>query len=157
MGDNLRKMNFKGFTLIELLVVLAVFALLAALAYGSYSALYRLRAATASALTLLSGARTEAIKRNVGVALAPSEGGKALLAWADGNGNGALDGGEPVVLRASLEGYGARAELLGGPARFNALGRPQEAFALKVSASGRSALLCVGRAGRIVEAKDACP
>lgn len=150
-------MSPKGLTLIELLVALAVFALLASLAYGSYSAAYRMRAATASALTLLSGARSEAVKRNVGVALAPSEGGEALVAWADGNGNGALDAGEPVLLRTSLEAYGARAALVNGPGRFNALGRPQVPFALKLSASGRSAFLCVGRAGKVTEAKDACP
>lgn len=150
-------MGLRGLSVLELLVLLAVLALLLSLGYGSFASSYRLRAATAQVVTLLAGARTEAVRRNVGVALELTEGGKGIRAWADRNGDGLKDDGEPTALSASLEAYGAGAELVGGSPRFNALGRPREPFALRVSVGGRSALLCVGKAGKIVEAKDACP
>lgn len=74
----------RGFTLPELLAVLAVLAILSAMAAPAFSALIgtmRARTTSSDLYASLSRARSEAIKRNAEVTLAPS--GSAGL-WQDG-------------------------------------------------------------------------
>lgn len=73
----------RGFTLPELLAVLAVMSILSALAAPSFSALIgtmRARTTSSDLYASLSRARSEAIKRNAEVSLAPAASGH----WQDG-------------------------------------------------------------------------
>ncbi len=74
----------RGFTLPELLAVLAVLAILSSIAAPSFSALIgtmRARTTSSDLYASLSRARSEAIKRNVEVTLAP---GGTAGHWQDG-------------------------------------------------------------------------
>jgi len=96
-----------GFTLIEMLVTVSVLAIILAVAIPSFapsirnSRVFALQTEVMSSLAL---ARSEAAKRGVLVgvqasASAPSgnEWGNGWTVWADSNGNGAIDAGEPVL------------------------------------------------------------
>jgi len=98
----------RGFTLPELMTVLAVMAVLGALAapaYGNWVAAMRGRSAGTDLYTALNRARSEAIKRNAEVTLAPKEGGwQAGWQIADpGDGERLLDD-HPAVPGAAIDG-----------------------------------------------------
>lgn len=76
-------MQHKGFTLIELMVTLAVLAILLAIAAPSFSSFMlsqRIKTASFDVIASLSYARSEAIKQNGSVTIAPVSG----TDWASG-------------------------------------------------------------------------
>ena len=98
----------RGFTLPELLTALAVMAILGAIAapaYGNWVAAMRARSTGTDLHTALMLARSEAIKRNAEVTLAPKAGG-----WPAGWGIAAPGGAarplhsHPAVVVASITG-----------------------------------------------------
>lgn len=99
-----------GFTLIEVMVAVLVVAILAAVAIPSFSSIINRNRLTNDANTLLAVltyARSEAISRNDQVVVCRSRDGTAcgsgtawqdgLIVYADADGDGALDAGEPVL------------------------------------------------------------
>lgn len=103
------KPNARGFTIIEIVVTISVLALLISLAapmYNSITANNRTRAAAYSLVASLSLARSEAVKRNTTVSVAPMGSG-----WQDGwevaTGGMTLSKNEPaphLVLSGPLAG-----------------------------------------------------
>lgn len=99
----------RGVTLIELLTVVAIVAVLVAIGVPSFQqsiARNRMAAQSNEFLSTLNFARSEAIKRGHSVTLCPSSNGSACsdsgweigwLAFADTNGNSAIDGSETVI------------------------------------------------------------
>lgn len=101
----------RGFTLLELLVAIAVLSIVAAMAIPSYRDLIQRNRITTDAnslLTVLTLARSEAIKRNNQVAICRSTDGASCVSsngdWATGaivfndqDQNGSLDAGEEIV------------------------------------------------------------
>ena len=81
--DARRASRSRGFTLVELLVTISIVAVLAGLAMPSFSNLVagqRIRSAGTDLHTALTKARSEALKRNANVRLAPKDGSN----WANG-------------------------------------------------------------------------
>ena len=96
----------RGFTLVELIATMAVLAIVASMAAPSLVnviAKNRAYSAQVELSAYLALARTEAARRNVPVilsAIAPvarNEFGNGWQVWADVNGNGVLDAGEPII------------------------------------------------------------
>jgi type IV fimbrial biogenesis protein FimT len=76
--------RLRGFTVVEALTVLAVIAVLAAIALPSFAdvlASQRLRAAGTDLMSSLLLARSEAIKRNAQIQVAPRNGGDWTSGW----------------------------------------------------------------------------
>jgi len=95
----------RGFTLVELLTVIAILAILASMAapaYSSWVASARAGSAGTDLHAALNLARSEAIKRNAEVTLAPNDDG-----WADGWHIAApLDADQLLLDHPALKGIG---------------------------------------------------
>ena len=77
-----RQISSLGFTLVELLFTIAIagiFSALAAPSFRDFIAGQRMKAASSDISSTLTGARSEALKRNLNVVLTPSSGG-----WQNG-------------------------------------------------------------------------
>jgi len=100
-----------GFSLMELCVVVAIIALMAAIGIPNFLGMkerYRLRSSATTILSVFKKARTEAIKRNVSVALIFNDAGNGTYSMFvdDGNGGGTAnnmkrDGTEQQLLDPS--------------------------------------------------------
>lgn len=104
--------RLRGMTLVELLTVLSIIAILAAVALPSLSdamAAQRLRAAGTDLMSSLLLARSEAIKRNAQVAVAPQSAG----AWSSGWRVATVAADEQVDKKDTL---GARVKVVLAPA-----------------------------------------
>lgn len=112
MNDRVTRLN-PGFSLVELLVSMAVLAMLMTVALPAYTAMltnHRLATQANSFLNALHLARSEAIKRNVRVALCKSSTGEhcadaggwqqGWIVFEDANNNGLRDEAETLIMRA---------------------------------------------------------
>ncbi|TFW33152.1 GspH/FimT family pseudopilin [Massilia horti] len=99
----------RGVTLLELIAVLAILAILAGLAMPSFtgfSANMRVRSVASDLHASLSRARSEAIKRNAEVTLAPASLGRWQDGWRipDPSGGTQVLDAHPAVPKATVSG-----------------------------------------------------
>lgn len=138
-----------GFTLIELLITVAVLAVLAAVAAPSFSSMIanqRLKNGAGDLFTALTRARSEAIKRNTEVTLAPLTTSQWQQGWRIAN---------PGDANLTLEQHGALANAtISGPASVVYLpngrikGSAAAAFSLSVAGSALHRCVRVDLSGR---------
>lgn len=138
-----------GFTLIELMIAVTVLVILTALAAPAFSTMIanqRLKSGASDLLTVLIRARSEAIKRNAEVTLAPLTSGQWQQGWRIAN---------PGDASLTLEQHGALANAtLTGPASVVYLpngrikGGAAAAFSLSVSGSPQRRCVRVDLSGR---------
>lgn len=147
----------QGFSLIELMVGLAVLAILIAIAVPSYRSIIaeqRVRATIADLHSAVSLARSEAIKRNRQITLAPASGG-----WLAGWGIASPVSGQPAILAHTLSsGVGITGP---GSIAFSASGRVSVASEFEVSSDTTDSpvsvsCLTLGLDGRASSAKGGC-
>ncbi|MDL2355290.1 MAG: GspH/FimT family pseudopilin [Pseudomonadota bacterium] len=147
-----------GFTLIELVVVVTIIAVLSALtapAFTQLVAAQRIKGASSDLLSALTRARSEAIKRNTEVTLAPASAGQWQQGWRIPN---------PADTGNVLDDHGPLALLqVSGPDSivYLANGRLKNAVApaFQVSATGQTTVRCVriDLSGRPQQTAAACP
>lgn len=146
----------RGFTLPELMTVLVIMAVLGAIAapaYGNWVAAMRARAASTDLHTALGVARSEAIKRNAEVTLAPAAGGW-LAGWsiaAPGNASRLLHS-HPAVAVASIDGPEVVTYLANGRIKGSTL----PAFEIAAKADGELRCVAVDLSGRPNQTQAAC-
>jgi type IV fimbrial biogenesis protein FimT len=139
-----------GFTLIELMVTVAVLVILTSVAAPSFSIMVanqRLKSGASDLFTALTRARSEAIKRNAEVTLAPLSSGQWQQGWRIAN---------PGDASLTLEQHGALANttISSGPASVVYLpngrvkGSAAAAFSLSVSGSPQHRCVRVDLSGR---------
>lgn len=146
----------RGFTLPELMAGVAIMAILGAVAAPSMSELLasqRVKGASSDVFTALLRARSEAIKRNRPVALAPKTAGSWAAGWTIAH---------PVTANRMLLDHGAVAGgTIAGPASVTYLpnGRISGAapsFDIQVSGSGQRRCISVDLSGRPFQQPAAC-
>lgn len=158
----------KGFTLIELMVVVAMLGVLAALAAPGFADMLRRQRVESMREEMqasISLARVEAISRGQSVVLRrtdPCPQVQALLDWdcgwtafADLNGNGAINAGEPVLyVVQGKPGTTIRRSPDAAIATIDRLGQPPIAR-IEIFPTGADfgpedgVILCVARSGRV--------
>lgn len=146
----------RGFTLPELLTVVVVMAVLGAVAapaYGEWVAAMRARSAGTDLHTALSLARSEAIKRNAEVTLAPGAGGWpagwSIAAPSDAT---RLLHSHPAVAVASIDGPERVTYLPNGRVK----GASLPAFEIAGAGGGELRCVTVDLSGRPNQTHSAC-
>ncbi len=146
-----------GFTLPELMVVVIVVAVLGGLAAPSFSqmiAAQRVKGAAGELFAALIRTRSEAIKRNTEVTLAPTTSGRWQDGWVIPN---PADSGNRIEVHGALPNI-----VLTGPASvvYLANGRLKNSTApsIQVSAAGTTQVRCIGidLSGRPFQKSSAC-
>ena len=136
-------MSSAGFTLIELMVTIAIAAIFAALAFPSFRdfiAGQRVKTASYDVSYMLTGARSEALKRNLNVIVAPETGG-----WQNGWIIKAGVGGPTIGQHEAFVGL-----TISGPATsliYNSSGRLTAAvtpFSISSATGGNVLSRCIG-------------
>jgi type IV fimbrial biogenesis protein FimT len=147
----------RGFTLPELLAVITILATLSALAAPSFSGLIagmRARSASSELYASLTRARSEAVKRNTEVTLAPAEVGQWQGGWSIP---------DPQDATRKLDDHGAvPGATITGPANviFLANGRVkgggQPSFDISVTGSSAHRCISVDLGGRSNQSNQTC-
>lgn len=148
----------RGFTLPELMIGIAIMAILATVAAPSMSELIasqRVKGASSDVFTALLRTRSEAIKRNRPVTLAPKTAGSWAGGWVIAH---------PVTANLMLLDHGAVAgATITGPASVAYLpngrisGAAAPSFDIQVSGSARRNCISVDLSGRPFQQPAACP
>lgn len=146
-----------GFTLVELMIAVAVLVILTALAAPAFSTMIanqRLKSGASDLFTALIRARSEAIKRNTEVTLAPLTTGQWQQGWRIAN---------PGDANLTLEQHGALANAtVSGPASVVYLpsgrvkGSAAPAFELSVAGSAQQRCVRVDLSGRPNQTLQEC-
>ncbi len=100
----------RGFTLIELIVSIAILAILlslAAPAFTSFIASQRLKTAASNLQSFLLTARSEALKRNANVTLAPIQAGQWNTGWTIKDSAGTVLFSSDPVTNSTINGPGS--------------------------------------------------
>lgn len=145
-----------GFTLPEMMTVLVIMAILGAIAapaYGEWVAATRARSTGADLHTALNLARSEALKRNAEVTLAPA-GGAWLSGWriaAPGDASRLLHS-HPAVTVASIEGPASVTYLANGRVK----GATLPSFEIVGKSGGAARCVTVDLSGRPNQTQSAC-
>ena len=151
-----RPLNTRGFTLPELMTVLAIMAILGAMAapaYGGWVAAMRGRSAGTDLYTALNRARSEAIKRNVEVTLAPKSGGwQAGWRIADPGDSSRLLDDHTAVPGATIDGPTNVVYLPNGRVK----GASLPAFDISVGGSEARRCVAVDLSGRPGQTSSEC-
>ncbi|KFI08227.1 GspH/FimT family pseudopilin [Massilia sp. BSC265] len=146
----------RGFTLPELMTVLVIMAILGAIAapaYGNFVATMRARSAGTDLHTALSLARSEAIKRNAEVTLAPAAGGwPAGWGIAAAGNAGRLLHSHPAVQVASITGP----ERVTYQANGRVKGATLPSFQITGKSGGELRCVMVDLSGRPNQTNSAC-
>ena len=111
-----RVRHFVGFTLIELLIVIAIVAILTTIAAPAFSDLIAAQRVKSAASTLQSAlymTRSEALKRNVNVTLAPVTTGQWNGAWSASLSDGTVLSNYNAVAQISIANAPASVTFLG--------------------------------------------
>ena len=148
----IRKLGPTGFTLVELTVAVAAIAILAVVSVPFFNAYYqatKLRAAADAMVSILNGARYQAIKHNTTICVAVS--GHRLQYHVGGCGGAVwlgteTDGAGFVTLPTTVELTGATANVV-----FTNLGAASVGgtYTIRNPADGRSLTVTVAGSGRI--------
>jgi type IV fimbrial biogenesis protein FimT len=147
----------RGFTMPELLAVVAIMATLSALAAPSFSGLIatmRARSASSELYASLTRARSEAIKRNAEVTLAPASAGQWQGGWRIP---------DPLDASRKLDDHGAVAgATITGPdnvvflANGRVKGGAQPSFDISVTGSSSHRCIAVDLGGRPNQSNQPC-
>jgi type IV fimbrial biogenesis protein FimT len=146
----------RGFTLPELMTVLVIMAILGAIAapaYGEWVATMRARSTGADLHIALNLARSEALKRNAEVTLAPGAGGW-LAGWSIAAPSDAtrLLHSHPAVAVASIEGPASVTYLANGRVK----GASLPSFEIVGKTGGDARCVTVDLSGRPNQIQSAC-
>lgn len=148
--------RMRGFTLPELMTVLAVMAILGAMAapaYADWVATMRGRSAGTDLYTALNRARSEAIKRNAEVTLAPGEDGwQAGWNIADPGEAGRLLDDHPAVPGAVIDGPASVVYLPNGRVKGSTL----PSFDISIGDSETHRCVSVDLSGRPSQTNSEC-
>lgn len=146
-----------GFTLIELIIGLIVLSILLAVAVPSYQSVIaeqRVRTTVTDLHSALALARSEAIKRNASVSLAPASGG-----WSAGWQIASPVTGQPELL-AHIQAAGVEVVGPTGSVVFSASGRLTSAADFEISTTSgstkKTSCLSLGLDGRVSSKKGEC-
>lgn len=152
-----RSRHAGGFTLVELMIGVAILAVMATVAAPSMSeiiASQRVKSASSDVFTALLRTRSEAIKRNRTVTLAPKTAGSWAAGWTVAH---------PVTANLMLLDHGAvNGGTISGPASVTYLpngrisGAAAPSFDIRVSGAGQRRCISVDLSGRPFQKPTAC-